>query len=764
MARTRLWLASALCGLLALGVVGIFVCMGGASTAASAQEITKVDFRRDIQPLLQEHCVECHGPDEQAGGFRFDKRRSVRKAAGRLQPGSSATSRVYLRLVNSDFGVQMPRDSDPLSPEQIALIKAWIDQGAEWPDDLAGDEPAPAPPDPVARQMIAALRGADHGALTRLVRDHRQAINRTAAGGSTPLMYAALYDDEGAVRLLLDHGADPNISNEAGATALMWSGDDARIAGLLLDHGAQVNAISSEGFSALSVAAGRLGGTSVVKLLLDRGASPSPQVAVKRPQPLAVPLVQAAGAGNAAAFRMLVQRGADLKKAGGFALALATQAKCATCVDALMRSLDARDLTVALVWLARYGEAPILTRLLDRGADVNGRVAVVRRDVKDRTPLMLAASSDFIPTAAVRMLIARGADVNAVGPEGETALDLARRHGETEVVRVLIQASAQAGRGYPADMSTARPAATAREALERVMPALQRSDAIFTQKTGCVSCHHNTMTAMTVAAARAQRLPIDEATADAQRKVVASITEDRLDRSALGNEVTDTASNVLAGLAAEQYAPDTTTDVLAYFLKGRQGADGRWRNFVIDHRPPIQHTDIGVTANVIRALRAYAPVQRRPEYEHAIRRGAEWLMTVNTRTTDERAFQLLGIVWAGISPQHERIRSGARALLAEQRPDGGWAQLPTLTSDAYATGQALIALLQAGAVQPSDPAYRRGVEYLLGSQLADGSWYVKSRAVAFQPYFDSGFPHGPDQWVSMAASNWAAMALAAATR
>jgi hypothetical protein len=77
----------------------------------------------------------------------------------------------------------------------------------------------------------------------------------------------------------------------------------------------------------------------------------------------------------------------------------------------------------------------------------------------------------------------------------------------------------------------------------------------------------------------------------------------------------------------------------------------------------------------------------------------------------------------------------------------------------------LVALLQAGALEPTDPAYRRGVDYLLRSQLADGTWYVKSRALPFQPYFESGFPHGPDQWVSAAASNWAAMALtAAATR
>ena len=74
-------------------------------------------------------------------------------------------------------------------------------------------------------------------------------------------------------------------------------------------------------------------------------------------------------------------------------------------------------------------------------------------------------------------------------------------------------------------------------------------------------------------------------------------------------------------------------------------------------------------------------------------------MAAGTSTTDERAFQLLGLVWAGLVRGTSASGQGSRALLAEQRPDGGWAQLPTLTSDAYATGQALVALLEAGALR-----------------------------------------------------------------
>ena len=90
--------------------------------------------------------------------------------------------------------------------------------------------------------------------------------------------------------------------------------------------------------------------------------------------------------------------------------------------------------------------------------------------------------------------------------------------------------------------------------------------------------------------------------------------------------------------------------------------------------------------------------------------------------------------------------------------------MPTLESDAFATGQTLVALREAGAIAVTDAAYQQAVRFLLGSQLEDGSWYVQSRTLAFQPYFESGFPHGHDQWVSNAATNWAAMALAAAVQ
>ena len=66
----------------------------------------------------------------------------------------------------------------------------------------------------------------------------------------------------------------------------------------------------------------------------------------------------------------------------------------------------------------------------------------------------------------------------------------------------------------------------------------------------------------------------------------------------------------------------------------------------------------------------------------------------------------------------------------------------------------------AGAVPVADAAYQRGIAYLRKTQHQDGAWLVRARTVALQPQFDSGFPGGRDQWISAAATSWAAMALA----
>jgi hypothetical protein len=140
-----------------------------------------------------------------------------------------------------------------------------------------------------------------------------------------------------------------------------------------------------------------------------------------------------------------------------------------------------------------------------------------------------------------------------------------------------------------------------------------------------------------------------------------------------------------------------------------------------------------------------------------VERAREWLAAAKPQTTEDRAMQLLGLSWA--DARAEVLRKVAQGLLAEQRPDGGWGQLPALESDAYATGQAMVALKTSGVVSASDAAWERAQGFLLRTQLEDGSWLVRSRTIPFQPYKESGYPHGKNQWISAAGASWAAWAL-----
>jgi hypothetical protein len=115
--------------------------------------------------------------------------------------------------------------------------------------------------------------------------------------------------------------------------------------------------------------------------------------------------------------------------------------------------------------------------------------------------------------------------------------------------------------------------------------------------------------------------------------------------------------------------------------------------------------------------------------------------------------------WRMGKPRQTDASETAQGLLDQQRKDGGWGQRPKMESDAYATGQALVALHQAGGLPVTHRAYQRGVNYILAAQAADGSWAVQSRSFPFQKYFESGFPYGHNQWISAAASSWATMAL-----
>jgi hypothetical protein len=212
----------------------------------------------------------------------------------------------------------------------------------------------------------------------------------------------------------------------------------------------------------------------------------------------------------------------------------------------------------------------------------------------------------------------------------------------------------------------------------------------------------------------------------------------------------------LWGLSALGHPADAVTDAYVWYLAAIQRPDGHWIPGGIT-RPPMGGGEIMSTVLGMRALQLYALAGRRDEMRARVGQARQWLAGSQPAVHQDLVYKLMGLAWAG-SPPHE-LQADLTRLKDLQRADGGWAQLPRLESDAWATGQSLVALRLAGRVAADDAAYKRGVDYLLRTQFDDGSWYVQSRAWPFQPPFDSAFPFGRDQWISAGATAWATMAI-----
>jgi squalene cyclase len=203
---------------------------------------------------------------------------------------------------------------------------------------------------------------------------------------------------------------------------------------------------------------------------------------------------------------------------------------------------------------------------------------------------------------------------------------------------------------------------------------------------------------------------------------------------------------------------DQTTAAVAEYLLLRNNDLDHWR--AVSNRPPSEVSPFTTTYVAIRALQHFGTDEQKKRIEERLRGVRGWLEKTAAKDTEDRVFRLWALKRAG--GEAKDVQAAAQTLIKDQRPDGGWAQRDTMKSDAYATGTVLVALHEAAGLATSDPVYQRGVKYLLATQREDGTWHVRSRSKPFQTYFESGFPHGKDQFISLAASSWATTALALA--
>jgi hypothetical protein len=334
------------------------------------------------------------------------------------------------------------------------------------------------------------------------------------------------------------------------------------------------------------------------------------------------------------------------------------------------------------------------------------------------------------------------------------------------------------GRGVRPDArgDTAPPAdppayteADVRAAVGRSLAVLWQGVEGHAEHRTCFSCHNHGAPMLAFAAASGRGFAVPDRALPELVEYAAGYLEANRENLLRGRGpgplglggATDTTGWLFFALEAGGKRPEAATAAAVEYTLKRDASRDHWAAWG-PPRPPAETSAFTATALALRGLRAFGLPEHKERIDRRVAAARGWLVRTPAADTEDRVFRLIGLEAAGAAA--DDVRRAAAELAAAQRADSGWGQTDGMASDAYATGSALVALRTAGGVPADDPVYRRGVAYLLRTQLADGSWHVRSRAVPFQPYYESGFPHGRDQFISCAATGWAAAALAMACR
>ena len=315
---------------------------------------------------------------------------------------------------------------------------------------------------------------------------------------------------------------------------------------------------------------------------------------------------------------------------------------------------------------------------------------------------MRAVSSELATADTVRLLLERGANANAENTEGERPLDWAIYRGDRAKIAVLETYGATRGRGPRREPAVA-PARVTPTAIPapRWLEACRCSSRLRRRCTSSADVLRVTTTQCRPKRRRsrgARGYPIPE---DLVRKNLDDILAvlrptagpAMQGRQNLPGGIVLTVGYGLMALAAERYPLDPIIASHIHWTLATQMPDGSWLGNGVN-RPPAESSTVSHTAIAVRGLTLYPIPGRKPEFDRALRRAREWLVTAQAPTAEDRAMRLMGLVWTK-APQ-TAVEAAIQAIVRQQTARGGWSQLPEFEPDAYATGLSLVALHEAG--------------------------------------------------------------------
>jgi squalene-hopene/tetraprenyl-beta-curcumene cyclase len=306
------------------------------------------------------------------------------------------------------------------------------------------------------------------------------------------------------------------------------------------------------------------------------------------------------------------------------------------------------------------------------------------------------------------------------------------------------------------DARASDPDADVKATINRGLNFLAKDSLAWKESKKCYECHHAPFTIWALNEGKNQGYAVDE-------KVLADMTSWAIGKDYLAQllikrpaqtPVVFNEAPLLLALGIEAGNTNATADGLKQLLVSvvnDQGDDGSWKR--INEARPILSSPDTLTTLAVLALSAPNAPNMGEEGKAAQQRALQWLET--SKPDDELQPTVLRLIlWHRLGRPASEWNPLLQQLRNAQNEDGGWSQIRLAKSDAYATGQALYALAEAGATQ-DDTAIRRAQSFLAKSQGPDGAWAMTSRAIMGNGKVATNFAP-----ITHAGSAWAVMGLA----